>query len=115
MPAKPALARSGVRVLFSVRWRVGALALKRRRVEAICGLRREQRDRSIGRNHRLSGVVLFELGGRDVVERLMEAVVVKPADPFDDRELELGSVGQTRSAISSVLKESTKLSASALS
>jgi hypothetical protein len=33
----------------------------------------------------------LELGGRDIAEGLVEAVVVKPGDPLDDRELELGS------------------------
>jgi endonuclease YncB( thermonuclease family) len=31
----------------------------------------------------------FELDGRAVAERLVQAGVVKPADPLDDRELEL--------------------------
>lgn len=57
----------------------------------------------------------FELGGWDVAERAVEAVLVESGDPFDDRELELGAVRQTRSAMSSVLKLSTKLSAKALS
>src|SRR3954447_7240478 len=33
----------------------------------------------------------FELGGRAVVERLVQAGVVEPADPLEDRELELGA------------------------
>ncbi len=45
----------------------------------------------------------------------MQAVVVVPADPFDDGELELGAGLPDGSRISSVLKLSTKLSAIALS
>jgi hypothetical protein len=94
----------------------GAFALKRSRVEAICGLRREHRDRSVARNRGLRRVELFELGGREVAERLVQPLVVEPADVLDDRELEVRfGVRRTRSASSSVLKESTKLSASALS
>ncbi len=36
------------------------------------------------------GQRVFELDGRDVSERLVEAVVVEPADVLDDGELELG-------------------------
>ena len=65
---------------------------------------------------RVTGECLcFELDGRPVAERLAQAGVVEPADPLDDRESSWVRVRQTRSAISSVLKESTKLSASALS
>ena len=41
--------------------------------------------------HRTARAQSLELGGRDVAERLVQAVVVKPGDPLDDRELELGS------------------------
>jgi hypothetical protein len=57
----------------------------------------------------------LKFGRRDVAEGLVQAVVVEPADVFDDAELELGRVRQTRSATSSVLKLSTKLSERALS
>jgi hypothetical protein len=32
----------------------------------------------------------LELDGRPVAERFVQAGVVEPAEPFDDRELELG-------------------------
>ena len=54
-------------------------------------------------------------GGRDVAEAGVQAGGVVPADVFDDGELELRAVRQTRSRINSVLKLSTKLSAAALS
>ena len=69
----------------------GAFALKSRRVEAICGPRREHRDRSVARNRGLRGVRVLELGRRDVAERLVQPVVVEPADVLDDGELELGA------------------------
>jgi hypothetical protein len=50
------------------------------------------------------GAQSLELCGRRVIERLVQAVVVEPGDPLE-----------MRSAISSVLKVSTKLSARALS
>jgi hypothetical protein len=31
----------------------------------------------------------LELGGREITERLVQALVVEPPDVFDDRELEL--------------------------
>ena len=46
-----------------------------------------------------------------VPEGFVQPGVVEPDDPLDGRELELGPMRQTRSAISSVLKLSTKLSA----
>jgi hypothetical protein len=55
------------------------------------------------------------LDGRDVAERFVQAPVVVPADPLDDRQLKLVAAAQTRSRMSSVLKVSTKLSAIALS
>ena len=57
----------------------------------------------------------LELGGRLVAERFVEAVVVEPADPFDDRELELGPGAPDTVGHQLGLEESTKLSASALS
>ncbi len=60
-------------------------------------------------------VELLELGGRAVVEGGVQTGVVEPADVFDDGQLERVRVRQTRSQISSVLNELTKLSASALS
>jgi hypothetical protein len=78
----------------------GALALKPGYVEAICGLRCERRDRSVARNRGL--VEPFELDGWPVAEGFVQARRVEPANVFDDRELELGAVRQTRSAISSV-------------
>ncbi len=72
------------------------------------------------RRSRLPGSVVdqsfvLELHGWPVCERFVQPDGVEPADVFDDRQLERVRVFQTRSAISSVLKESTKLSASALS
>ncbi len=32
---------------------------------------------------------MFDFGGWPVIERFVQARVVEPADPFDDRELEL--------------------------
>jgi hypothetical protein len=58
---------------------------------------------------------LLKLGGRDVAESFVQAAVVEPADVFNTASSSCVLVRQTRSAISSVLKESTKLSASALS
>ena len=49
----------------------------------------------------------LELRRRQIAERLVQAHVVEPADLLDDGELELGAVGQTRSAISSVFRLST--------
>src|SRR4051794_317251 len=69
----------------------GAFALNARRVEAICGPRRERRDRSVAGNRGLSGESLLELDRRDVAEGLVQAAVVEPADVFDERELELGA------------------------
>src|SRR5688572_26721723 len=69
----------------------GAFALKSRRVEVICGPRRERRDRSVARSRRLWGVALLELDGCDVAERLVRPVVVEPADVLDDGELELAA------------------------
>jgi hypothetical protein len=37
------------------------------------------------------GECLFEFDWRAVVERFVQACVVEPADPLDDRELELGA------------------------
>ena len=95
----------------------GAFALKSGRGEAICGPRREHRDRSIARKRGRGRLALLELNRRDVAERLVQTRRVEPADVFDDRELELGAglpdaVGDL---LGSVLKESTKLSAMALS
>jgi hypothetical protein len=39
----------------------------------------------------LGRVDVFELDGRDVAQRLVQAVVVKPADVLDDGELELAA------------------------
>jgi hypothetical protein len=50
-----------------------------------------RRDRSVAGNGRLWGVALLELDGWDVAERLVESVVVEPADVFDDGELELAA------------------------
>jgi hypothetical protein len=62
------------------------------------------------------GVVLLELDRRDVTNRGVQAVVVEPAEPLDNRQLGLlDRARQVRSAISSVLKESTNDSARALS
>jgi hypothetical protein len=60
-------------------------------------------------------VALFELGGRQVADRFVQPVVVEPADVPTIASSSWLRVRQTRSAISSVLNESTKLSASALS
>jgi hypothetical protein len=57
----------------------------------------------------------FELGGRDVAERAVQAGLVEPADVFDDRELELGPGAPDAVVISSVLNVSTNDSARALS
>jgi hypothetical protein len=61
------------------------------------------------------GVLFLELGWWDVAEAFVQAGVVEPAEVFDDRELELRAGAPDGSAISSVLKESTNDSASALS
>jgi hypothetical protein len=58
---------------------------------------------------------LLELGGRDVAESFVQAAVVDQPTYSTTASSSCVLVRQTRSAISSVLKESTKLSASALS
>jgi hypothetical protein len=57
----------------------------------------------------------FELRRRQIAEELVQAHGAEPGGVFDDRELVLGAGAPDGSAISSVLKVSTKLSAKALS
>ena len=57
----------------------------------------------------------FELGWRQITEPLVQAAVVELAEVLHDGQLGLRSRTPDRSAISSVLKLSTKLSAGALS
>jgi hypothetical protein len=68
-----------------------------------------------GRCNVLRFVECFHLGRGTVTEALVEAVVVEPGDPSTIASSSCVRVRQTRSAISSVLKLSTKLSAIALS
>jgi len=71
------------------------VALELTRSKPVCGPGREHRDRSVagdrGVERDFESVVLFELDRRDVAERLMQALVVEPADVLDGRELELAA------------------------
>ena len=60
------------------------------RSKPVCGPRRDRRDRSVAGNRTLQCVVeLLELDRRDVTERLVQPLVVEPADVLDGRQLEL--------------------------
>jgi hypothetical protein len=63
--------------------------VKSARCGPICGLGQGRRGRSVAGNRALEGVGVFELGGWDVAEGFMQAVVVKPRDPLHGCELEL--------------------------
>ena len=60
-------------------------------------------------------VEFLDLSGWAVAEAFVDPLVVEPGDVLNHGELELRSGGQARSAMSSVLKLSMKLSATALS
>jgi hypothetical protein len=65
--------------------------------------------------HRTARRGVLRLRRGTIAEGLVRAVGVKPDDPFDDREFELGLGVPDAVEISSVLKVSTKLSAIELS
>jgi len=60
-------------------------------------------------------VELLELGRRQVPERLVQALVVQPADVLDDRQLELAAAAPDSVGDQLGLEATTNDSASALS
>jgi hypothetical protein len=68
-----------------------------------------------GKGNPLAGVEGLRFGRWPIAERLVQLLVVEPADVFDDGQLELGAGAPNAVGDELVLKLSTKLSAMALS